>query len=49
MDLKNAHYEAMRKLGYTDEEIEKDWEQVLKDLKSLDRDVRAKTPEPKPK
>lgn len=31
-DLRNSHYKAMKDLGYTDEEIEKDFEQVLKDL-----------------
>jgi hypothetical protein len=29
--LKNAHYEAMRHIGYTDDEIEKDWELFCKE------------------
>ena len=32
MSLKSAHYQAMQGLNLTDEEIEKDWEQVCKDL-----------------
>lgn len=29
--LRNTHYEAMRDIGYTDEEIEKDWVQFCKE------------------
>jgi hypothetical protein len=29
--LRNAHYESMRSIGYTDEEIQKDWEQFCKE------------------
>lgn len=31
-DLQSSHFKEMKELGYSDEEIEKDFEQVLKDL-----------------
>jgi septation ring formation regulator EzrA len=30
--LKSAHYQAMRQFGWSDEEIEKDWERVVEEL-----------------
>ena len=32
MDLRNAHYEAMKDQGLTDQEIEEDFKQFCKDL-----------------
>lgn len=29
--LRNAHYEAMRNIGYTDDEIDKDWRLFCKE------------------
>lgn len=40
--LKNSHYQAMRHLGYTDEEIETDFQQVLRDLNLINEWLRGK-------
>jgi len=44
MTLRNAHYEAMHKRGFTDEEIEEDYKQLCKDLdifyEELDKNYR---------
>lgn len=32
ISLKSAHYNAMRQFGWSDEEIEKDWERVVEEL-----------------
>jgi hypothetical protein len=42
--MKSHHYEAMHKMGYTDEEIEADWKQVCEDL-DLAADEGEKTRE----
>lgn len=33
--LKNSHYEAMRDLGYTDDQIEEDWELFVKEYEEF--------------
>lgn len=44
--LRADHYEACRKEGMTDEQIRKDWEQVLKDLEKYHDEIMGKKSEP---
>jgi hypothetical protein len=46
--LKTAHYEAMRGLGYTDEEIEKDWEVFVREYEEYLALMSVKTDEYRP-
>lgn len=42
--LRSAHYQAMCELGYNEEEIEEDYEQLLKDLNLYHTFLNEKAP-----
>ncbi len=42
MCLKSAHYDTMKAMCFTDEEIEEDWKQVCTDLGIQHDEIREK-------